>query len=111
MKGWRLKTWQEALDAAIQRLNKKGLTDLEKDAVKKINTMVSQLQEAQKATEHPPFLGITDELYADKAYMAKLRRVLAANGLADTVFVPLSEQRIRDVAQKTIGQSLGVPLP
>jgi len=111
VKGWRLETWGEALDAAIQRLNKKGLSDAQREAVKKIDTMVSQLQEAQKATGQPPFLGITDALYADSANMAKLRRVLRAKDLASTQFVALSEQNIKEVAHKTIGQSLGIPLP
>jgi hypothetical protein len=111
VKGWRVETWDEALDAAVQRLNKKGLSDAQRDAVRKIDSMVSQLQEAQKTTGRPPFLGITDALYADEARMANLRRVLRANGLQGTQFVPLSEQRIRVVAATTIGQSLGIPLP
>jgi hypothetical protein len=111
IKGWTPDTWDDALEAAIQRINRRGLTDAQKEAVRKIDTMLRQLQDAQAATGNVPYLGLTDGLSAEQ--LGRLRRVLGANGLAATgrQLVPLSEARIREAAQGTIGETLGIPRP
>jgi hypothetical protein len=109
VKGWTRDTWDEALDAAIKRLNRKALTDSEREAVKKIDTMISQLQDAQVATGRRPYLGFTDAL--PERTRARLRRILDANGLGSTRFVPLTEADIKEAAAGTIGQALGIPRP
>ena len=55
VKGWTADTWEEALDAAIKRLNKKGLTAAEKKGVQKIDHMLGQLQNAQAAKGASPY--------------------------------------------------------
>jgi hypothetical protein len=109
VKGWTRDTWNEALDAAIKRLNRKALTDAEREVVKKIDTMISQLQDAQVATGRRPYLGFTDAL--PEPARARLRRILDANGLGSTRFVPLTEADIKEAAAGTIGQALGIPRP
>ena len=109
VKGWTRETWEEALDAAIQRLNRKGLTSAQREAIAKIDNMIGQLQDAQAATRRRPYLGFTDAL--PESTRAQLRRVLEANGLGSTQFVPLSETEIKKAAAVTIGETLGVPLP
>ncbi|MDJ0355292.1 DUF4157 domain-containing protein [Paenarthrobacter sp. PH39-S1] len=109
VKGWGADTWADALEAVIQRLNKKGLTEAQKEAVEKIDTMLTQLQNAKAATGQVPYLGFTDALPAEA--QARLRRILDANGLPGTRFVPLSEAAIKEAAAGTIGAPLGVPRP
>jgi hypothetical protein len=109
IKGWTAETWDEALDAAIKRLNRKGLTDAEREAVKKIDHMIGQLSDAQAATGRRPYLGITDDL--NDQLRDRLRRVARANGLGSTELVPLSEAKIKEAAAVTIGEAAGVPRP
>jgi hypothetical protein len=109
VKGWTRETWDDALDAAIGRLNHRSLSDAERRAVRKIDTMLGQLQDAQSTTRQAPYLGFTDAL--PPANQARLRRVLESNGLGNTQFVPLSEARIKEAAAGTIGEALGVPRP
>ena len=109
IKGWTPDTWDDALDAAIQRVNRRGLTDAQKETVRKIDTMLRQLADAQAATGNVPYLGLTDALSAGQ--MARLQRVLGANGLAGTRIVTISEARIRAAAAGTIGETLGIPRP
>jgi hypothetical protein len=103
VKGWTPDTWEEALDAAILRLNKKGLTEAQRKVVEKIDRMLKQLADAKAATGSMPYLGVTDALSE--------ARILQAEGLGGTTIVPLSEDAIRKAAHVTIGQALGVPLP
>ncbi|MGW6129721.1 eCIS core domain-containing protein [Cellulomonas sp. NPDC055163] len=109
IKGWTAETWEEALDAAIKRLNRRGLTDAEQQAVRKIDHMIGQLSDAQAATRRRPYLGITDAL--DDRLRDRLRRVLRVNGLGSTELVPLPEARIKQKAAITIGEALGVARP
>jgi hypothetical protein len=109
VKGWIAETWAEALDAAIQRLNKKSLSAEQLDAVRKIDTMIGQLQDAQAATGRNPYLGFSDAL--PQAQQQRLRRILNANGLGGTQFVPLPEGQIKEAAQGSIGEALGIPRP
>jgi very-short-patch-repair endonuclease len=109
VKGWTPDTWEEALDAAILRLNKKGLTEAQRKVVEKIDRMLKQLADAKAATGSMPYLGVTDAL--SEARLKQLRRILQAEGLGGTTIVPLSEDAIRKAAHVTIGQALGVPLP
>ncbi len=109
VKGWTAGTWEEALEAAIQRLNRRGLTDAQRQAVGKIDTMIRQLQDAQAATGRAPYLGFTDALTPQLEL--RLRRVLERNGLGSTRFVPLSEGEIKEAAAGTIGEALGIPRP
>jgi hypothetical protein len=108
IKGWTRETWEEALEAAIKRLNRKGLTEEQRQAVRKIDSMIGQLQDAQAATRRRVYLGFTDALPAPQR--ERLRRVLADNGLSSTEFVPLAEAEIKDAAA-TLGQQLGIPRP
>lgn len=105
IKGWARDTWADALDAAIKKINKKALTDAEREAVKKIDRMIDQLTDAQQATGQRPYLGLTDNL--TEALRGRLRRVLEANGLGSTRLVELSESQIKHTAAG-IGQQLGV---
>jgi hypothetical protein len=109
VKGWTREVWEEALDAAIQRLNRKGLTSAQREAVGKIDNMIGQLQDAQAATRRRPYLGFTDAL--PESTRVRLRRVLEANGLGSTQFVPLSETEIKKAAAVTIGEALSIPRP
>jgi hypothetical protein len=109
VKGWTPDTWKEALDAAIQRLNKRGLSAEERKALGKIDTMLDQLRDAQATTGTAPYLGVTDGL--EEAELRQLRRILEANGLGQTTFVPLSEDAIKEAAAGTIGERVGVPRP
>jgi hypothetical protein len=109
IKGWTADTWEKALDAAIKRLNRKALTEAEREAVRKIDHMIGQLSDAQAATRRRPYLGITNDL--DESARAQLRRVLRANDLGSTELVPLSETKIKQAAHITIGEAVGVPRP
>lgn len=109
IKGWTAGTWDDALDAAIKRLNRRGLSDAERQAVRKIDHMIGQLQDAQAATGRRPYLGLTDGL--NDRLRQQLRRVLRANGLGSTELVGLSETRIKQTAAVTVGEALGVPRP
>lgn len=109
IKGWTTDTWADALEAGIQRINKKGLTEAQKKFVEKIDTMLTQLQNAKAATGQVPYLGFTDALPV--AAQGQLRRILDANGLPGTRFVPLSEAAIKEAAAGTIGAAVGVARP
>jgi hypothetical protein len=110
IKGWTPETWEKALDAAIQRLNRKGLTDAQKEAVRKIDSMLRQLQDAQAATGSNPYLGLTADALTTEL-RARLRRLLGEYGLSGTRLVPLSETKIKEAAAGTIGEALGIPRP
>ncbi len=109
VKGWTPATWDKALDAAIKRLAKKGLTEAEQQAVEKIDHMLGQLADAKAATAQAPMLGLTDALSSDSR--ARLTRILESKQLGATTIVPLSEARITNASQVSIGAGLGVPLP
>jgi hypothetical protein len=109
VKGWTADTWEEALDAAIKRLNKKGLTAAEKKGVQKIDHMLGQLQNAQAAKGASPYLGITDAL--NKSGRDKLARLLKTEGLGGTEVVTISEAKMKEAAAGRIGESLGIPRP
>jgi hypothetical protein len=109
IKGWTADTWESALDAAIQRMNRRALTDVQREDVKKIDSMIRQLKDASTTTGRAPYLGFTDAL--SDPLKARLRRVLEANGLGATRFVGLSESKIKEAAARTIGEAVGVPAP
>jgi hypothetical protein len=108
VKGWTPDTWEEALDAAIARLNRRPpLTEEQREAVKKIDNMLKQLRDAKDATGSRPYLGLTDKL--DKAHLRQLERILESKQLGDTKIIPLSEDAIKETAAVKIGEALGVP--
>jgi hypothetical protein len=109
VKGWTTTTWEEALDAAIRRLNHRALTGADREVLRKIDTMIRQLQDAQAATGRTPYLGFTDALSADSR--TQLRRLLQSNGLGGTEFVRLNEKSIKEAAAVTIGEAVGIPRP
>jgi hypothetical protein len=109
VKGWTIKTWREALEAAVQRLRRDApaLTAEQKEAVSKVDHMLKQLRDIQSSTGKPPILGFTDALPED--LRGDLRRVLERSKVPDVQFVPLSEAQIKEKAQGAIGEAVGVP--
>ena len=78
VKGWTRATWDEALDAAVQRLNRKGLTGAQREAVEKIDTMIDQLSDAQKATKRRPFLGFRRAARTDEKRLRRFSRPMVS---------------------------------
>ena len=111
IKGWTAKTWREALDAAVKRMNKgaSALNATEKQAVKKVDHMIKQLLDIQSTTKKIPILGLTDELPKD--LKGALRDVLKDAGVSQVKIVPLSESEIKEAAAGVIGAPLGIPRP
>ena len=111
IKGWTTDTWQEALAAAVKRIEKgqAKLTTEEKKLVGKIDKMTTQLADARKATGADPMLGITEKLSA--ADKKDLQLVFKDAKLGHVELVPLNEADIKEAAAGTIGEALGVPRP
>jgi hypothetical protein len=113
IKGWTVDTWKEALEAGYQKLNRRALTETQRDAVRKIDKMLEQLKNAKSATGRNPYLGVTDDLMknSNKTLLDRLKIILDRNGLDSTKIIPLSESQIKEAAAGTIGEALGVTRP
>ena len=94
VKGWTPDTWDDALESAMKRINKKKLTAADLDNVEKIDRMLRQLNDIKTATGQPAFLGVTDAMSASTR--SKLSRVLAKNGLGETKVLELGRASCRE---------------
>jgi hypothetical protein len=109
VKGWTPETWDDALESAMKRLNKKKLTAADLDNPKKIDRMLNQMNDIKTATGKPAFLGVSDRLSASSR--SKLSRVLRDSKLGETKLLDLGEDAIKEAAAETIGEKLGIPRP
>lgn len=108
VKGWTANTWDDAMSAMEQRFAHRAMSEEARRAIRKIEHMLEQLQNAKNASRGAnPYLVVTDAL--SDAQRRRLRVILRREvGLVEVHYIP--DAQIKALAADT-GVAMGIPRP
>jgi hypothetical protein len=108
VKGWTPSTWEDALSAMEQRVAHRAMSEEARRAIRKIEHMLEQLQNAKTAARGAnPYLVVTDAL--SNAQRSRLQAILQRQiGRVEIHYIPDAE--IKRLAADT-GFAMGIPRP